>query len=157
MRSQPYEFKPQLDKGEVGQKLFASFFKEYNPVDAPDKAHYDFTLSHSHPKSKNTRVEVKTDFWKTGNMCLERYVVKHNNYYDGGPWRAVTCQADFVYILEKYKTIHWFDAPALCQFVEKSGYKPRTLAPNKDGSYTISYIIPFEELEVEGVLLQKYE
>ncbi len=157
MKTQPYEFRPQLVKGKQGQKLFAHFYKEYNPVEAPEKALFDFTLSHPHPLSKNTKVEVKTDFFASGNMFLERYVVIRGQYYDGGPWRAMQEDADFIYILKEYKTIHWFNSKALCDFVEKSGIKPIQGAPNKDGRYSIGYKVPFELLEVAGVLLEKAE
>lgn len=155
-----YNMREQLKGGKHGEELFDQLCPEYIPRPSFDMS-YDRIISHPHPNSlldsRRTKIEVKADYYKTGNVCIEAFSKHGENIYKGGPWRASDADADIVYIFPNLYTLYWFDSDALCEYIDSNtgGYKRTKMARNSGGGYSEGYIIPLNELEILNLTIEK--
>ncbi|MCX6654470.1 MAG: hypothetical protein NTY03_05035 [Candidatus Bathyarchaeota archaeon] len=143
-----YEFKPQDNKGKIGEKLFADTYSEFGPIKQEAKSWIDFVLKTLPPWTTKPNVEVKFDDMSqyTGNIFVEEFVVKHE-YYPGGPWRAIKSDANYVHYVLYNNTFYWFDAEKFIDWIGRAGISRKPGAYNKDGSSVGGYIIPIDRID----------
>jgi len=150
------DFISQNRVGKDGEEFFAKHYKEYKPIKQEVDRRYDMILSHPHPITKHTKVEIKVDTHDTGNVFIEYYTErKDGTRYNGGPWKAKEINADIIYVLSKYETISWFDSVSLCKFIEDKNYKLVQRGHNVDGRFAMGYQIPVKDLEDGRIIIEK--
>lgn len=138
-----FDFKGQLNTGNVGEKLFTEYYEKLNPEKSTEDLAYDFTIS-------GQKVELKTDTYRltdSANFFMERYGC-NKTFKSGGPWRTLEDKIEwFVYFYINDKIFYWFDPKTLCPFLDKyiqnKGYKEI----RNRGWTAIGYTVPREECE----------
>jgi hypothetical protein len=120
--SKIFNFKNQLNVGNVGENLFIECYKNAQKTDGRVA---DFIMD-------GKTIELKTDTYSmdnTPNFFMERYG-NIQTFADGGPWRAKNDNLDFfVYMFLNQKTFFWFEPNSLCGFLDKYilDLKPKTI------------------------------
>ena len=149
MRKQDYEFQPQDAKVKVAEKLFADTNAEFGPIKQEDKSWIDFVLSKLPPWTTKPNTEIKGDDMSqyTGNIFVEKCVIKNQNLFDGGPWRAIKSDANYVHFALYNNTFYWLDAEKFADWIDRAGILCKPGANNKDGSYVHGYIISIDRIE----------
>lgn len=109
-----FNFKTQLNVGNVGEEMFLNHYKKRQARKADGRKH-DFLVDES------KTVELKTDtysMFKTPNFFMEKFGNIETKAL-GGPWRAAEDKLDFfVYFFIKEKTFFWFEPKALVAILD---------------------------------------
>lgn len=147
-RKKVFNFKKQLDVGNIGEQLFLDTYE--GAVKSTDLK-YDFLIG-------DTKVELKTDSWRmedTPNFFMEK-ISNSNKNSIGGPYRAMQDNIDFfVYLFIKDNVFFWFDSKRLCRTLDRL---TKNMKYHKiwNRSYdTLGHLIPRDS--VKHLVIQKDE
>lgn len=136
MNNKVFDFKKQLKTGDIGEKLFLTYYKNKNAKKTDGKV-FDFTTDLG-------TVELKTDTYsmlETPNFFMEKYGNIKTQAL-GGPWRAFKDGVDFfVYFFLSNKVFFWFKSSELCSFLDVQTQNiPQRIIRN-NGWETVGYLI----------------